>query len=123
MFTPYRLLVLDSFKCHVSKDTKDSLKKLKIDQAVIPGGCTGFIQAPDVCWNKPFKDSYTKSYDDWFEAGKQELTVEINSKSAALKLIVGWIVKAWYSISRDIIVNSFKVCGLTKHLDRSEDKK
>ena len=44
MFTPHRLLVWDSFKCHVGKDMKDSLKKLKVDQAVIPGGCTGFIQ-------------------------------------------------------------------------------
>ena len=35
MFTPQRLLVWDSFKCHVSKDTKDSLKKLKVDQTVI----------------------------------------------------------------------------------------
>ena len=60
MFTPHRLLLWDSFKCHVSKDTKDSLNKLKVDQAVISGGCAGFIQAPDVCWNKPFKDSYTK---------------------------------------------------------------
>ena len=32
MFTPHRLLVWVSFKCHVSKDTKDSLKKLKVDK-------------------------------------------------------------------------------------------
>ena len=54
IFTTHRLFAWESFKWHVSKDTKDSLKKLKVDQAVIPGGCTGFIQAPDVCWNKPF---------------------------------------------------------------------
>ena len=122
MFTPHRLLVWDSFKCHVSKDTKDSLKKLKVDQAVIPGGCTGFIQAPDVCWNKHFKDSYTKSYDDWFEAGKQKFTVASNPKSVPLEVIVGWIVKAWDGISSDIIVNSFKVFGLTNNLDWSEDE-
>ena len=124
-FTPHRLLVWDSFKCHVSKDskgTKDSLKKLKVDQAVIPGGVTGFIQAPDVCWNKPFKDSHTKSYDDWFEAWKQEFTAAGSPKSAPLEVIVGWIVKAWGSIFSDIIVNSFKVCGLTSNLDRSEDE-
>ena len=51
---------------------------MKVDQAVISGGCAGFIQAPDVCWNKPFKDSYTKWYDDWFEAGKQEFTAAVN---------------------------------------------
>ena len=72
MFTSHRLLVWDSFKCHVSKDTKDYLKMLKVEQAVIPGGCTGFIQAPDVCWNKPLQTNYTKSNNDWFEAGKHK---------------------------------------------------
>ena len=105
MFTPQRLLVWDSFKYHVSKGTKDSLKKLKVDQAVIKGGCTGFIQEPDVCWNKPFKGIYTKSYNDWFEARKQELTAAGNPESALLEVIVGWIVKAWGSISSNIIVN------------------
>ena len=100
----------------------DSFKKLKVDQAVIPGGCTGFIQAPDFCWNKPFKDSYTKSYDDWFENEKEEFTAASNDKAAPLEVLVGWIVKAWDSISNDIIVNSFKVCGLTNNLDRSEDE-
>ena len=122
MFTPHKLFVWDSFKSHVCKDKKDSFKKLKVDQAVIPGGCTGFIQAPDVCWNKPFKDSYTKSYDDWFETGKEEFTAASNDKAAPLEVLVGWIVKAWDSISNDIIVNSFKVCGLTNNLDRSEDE-
>ena len=32
-----------------------SLKSSKIDQTTIPGGCTKFIQAPDVVWNNPFK--------------------------------------------------------------------
>ena len=122
MFTPHRLLVWDSFKCHVSKDTKHSLKKFEADQAVIPGGCTGSIQAPDVCWNKPFKDSYTKSYDDWYEAGKQEFTAAGNPKTALLEVIVTWTIKAWDSISSDIIVNSFKVCGLTNNLDQSTDE-
>ena len=62
MFTPHGLFVWDHFKCHVGKDTKDSLKKFKIDQVVIPGGCTGFTHVPDVCWNKPLKDSYTKNH-------------------------------------------------------------
>ena len=121
MFNPHRLLVWGIFKCHVSKDTKDSLKRLKVDQAVISGGCTGFIQAPDVCWNKPFKDSYTKSYSDWFEAEKQEFTAAGNSKSAPLEVLVGWIVKVWDSISNDI-VNSFKVCSLTNNLHWSKDE-
>ena len=53
--------------------------------------------------------------------GKQEFTAG-NPKSAPLEVIVGWIVKAWDSISSDIIVNSFRVSGLTNNLDRSEDE-
>lgn len=39
-----RLLVWDSFRSHISKSTKKLLKELDLDTAVIPGGCTGFIQ-------------------------------------------------------------------------------
>ena len=57
-------------------------------------------------------------YDNSFE----KFTAAGNPKSAPLKVILGWIVKAWDSISSDIIVNSFKVCGLTNNLDRPEDE-
>ena len=39
-----RLLIWDSFRAHISDETKKLLKRKKIDQAVIPGGCTGLIQ-------------------------------------------------------------------------------
>ena len=34
---------------------KKDLKEMNVDSVIIPGGCTKYIQAPDVCWNKPFK--------------------------------------------------------------------
>ena len=89
MFTPQRLLVWDSFQCHISTDTKTALKKIKVQQAVVPGGYTGFNQAPDVCWNKPFKVGYAKSYAEWFKAGNQEFTAGGNPKSAPLANIIG----------------------------------
>jgi hypothetical protein len=39
-----RLLVWDAFRCHISAATKKVLKQLNIDTAVVPGGCTKFIQ-------------------------------------------------------------------------------
>ena len=95
MFTPQRLLVWASFKCYISGDTKAVLRKMKVQQAVIPGGCTGFIQAADISWNKPFKDYYTKCYDEWFKDGKQEFTADGNPKSAPLVDIIAWIVTVW----------------------------
>ena len=52
-----RLLIWDSFRAHLSDATKKILKRKRMDQAIIPGGCTSILQAPDVVWNKPFKVS------------------------------------------------------------------
>ena len=109
LFPKERLLVWD--KCHMSDATKLCLRKSKLLSTVIPGGCSGFIQAPDLCWNKPFKDHYTKAYDDWFESGNQEFTAGGNPKSAPLETIVEWIMSAWAKINREEIINSFKVCA------------
>ena len=44
-----------------------SLKAKKIDTAMIPGGCTKYIQAPDVSWNKPSKAICKEKYDEWLK--------------------------------------------------------
>uniref|UniRef100_A0A1A8MYG5 DDE-1 domain-containing protein n=1 Tax=Nothobranchius pienaari TaxID=704102 RepID=A0A1A8MYG5_9TELE len=81
-----RLLVWDAYRCHISASTKQELKPYNITTAVIPGGCTKYIQAPDVVWNQPFKASLHASYEEWMSgdtkssntqpcaAGRQALT-------------------------------------------------
>ena len=49
------LLCWDDYRCHIQDSTKRVLTKLKTDIAVISGGCTGLLQPPDICWNKPFR--------------------------------------------------------------------
>ena len=44
-----RLLVWDSFRCHISESTKKQLRQCGLDTAVIPGGCTKFIQVRPYC--------------------------------------------------------------------------
>ena len=34
-----RLLAWDSFKCHITDDTKKELSRSKIDSVIVPGGC------------------------------------------------------------------------------------
>jgi len=48
-----RLLSWDSFRCHISYSVREKLKGFNVDAVVVPGGCTKYIQAPDVSWNKP----------------------------------------------------------------------
>ena len=57
-----RLLVWDAYRCHISASTKRELKTY-ITTAVIPGGCTKYVQAPDVMWNQLFKASLHGSYE------------------------------------------------------------
>ena len=74
-FTP-RMLVWDSYKCHTSESTKSVISAYNTTMAVIPGGRTKYIQAPDVSWNKPFKAHITQLYDDWL-AGEKNNTQKV----------------------------------------------
>ena len=44
-----RLLAWDSFSCHIMDSVKDKVKENNTHMVVVPGGCTIYIQAPDVC--------------------------------------------------------------------------
>lgn len=59
-----RLLSWDSFNAHRTISVKQYLEKLRTDIAMIPGGCTSLLQAPDVCWIKNFKAAYVELYED-----------------------------------------------------------
>ena len=75
-----RLLCWDAYQCHIQDSTKHLLSKLKIDAAVIPGGCTSLLQVPDVSCNKPFKTYYREIYEDWLNDGEKATTKGGNMK-------------------------------------------
>ena len=62
-FGKRRLPAWNSFRCHLTDGVKELLSKGLIDPAIVPRGCTKFIQAPDVSWNKPMKELLCESYD------------------------------------------------------------
>ncbi len=49
------LFVMDSFRVHLTEETKKCLKERNSDLAIIPGECTSKVQPLDVSCNKPFK--------------------------------------------------------------------
>ena len=100
---------------------KTRLAKAEIDDAIIPGGCTKYIQAPDVVWNKPFKARIQEFYDEWLANAKHEFTAAGNMKPVPRRQIVQWVVKAWEEFSSDMITSSTKSCGLGLPVDGSED--
>ena len=117
-----RLLSWDSFNAHRTKSVKQYLEKLRTDIAMIPGGCTSLPQAPDVCWIKNFKAAYCELYEDWLRTdGIHDKTAAGNPRPPSKLQLCKWVVTAWDSIERSLIVNSFNVCGLTTNSDGSED--
>ena len=117
-----RLLVWDAYRCHTSEATRRELDKFKIHAAVIPGGCTKFIQAPDVVWNTIFKSHMRQCYDFWLsEPSTHEFTRSGNLKPPSRSLLCQWVKLAWEAIPSETIIKSFLSCAITTAVDGSND--
>jgi hypothetical protein len=57
------LLVMDSCRTHLTLDVKDILHSHIFDVAVIPGGCTKYLQPLDLTVNRSFKANLRKKVD------------------------------------------------------------
>lgn len=116
-----RLLVWDSYRCHVSTATKAELNcGYNITTAVIPAGGTKHIQAANV-WNQVFRQSLRDAYDQWTAGDTEDCTARGSLKAPARRLLVDWVVAAWDRLDDGLIRKSFKVCGLSVRSDGSED--
>ena len=88
----------------------------------MPGRCTKYIQAPDLCWNKPFKAACTEKYDEWLgSVGIHEETAAGNLKAPPRKTILQWILDAWSQLPTELIKKSFTSCALNLPVDGSQD--
>ena len=96
----------------IDLDVRNFLNKVKTDSVIVPGGCTKYIQAPDVSWNKLFKAFITEQYDEWISKDLHEYTKAGNLKAPPRRQIVEWIMDAWEKFPKDSIEKSFKRCGL-----------
>ena len=115
------LLVWDSFRAHLTDDVKLALRQRKIDVAVIPGGLTPVLQPHDKCLNKPFKDSVRNKYLAWMISGPFEYTPSRKKKPPTRNLALRWVHEAWQEILAEMVMKSFKTCGISNALDGTDD--
>jgi hypothetical protein len=115
------MLVLDSFRGHITNEVKRKIKSLKSDLVIIPGGLTSILQVLDVVINKPFKDSLRKLYEDWLINGNHTLTKRGNLKKPTVTNLCQWILQAWEDINPNTIIREFKKCSISNFLDGTED--
>ena len=85
------------------------------------GGCTKYIQAPDVSQNKPSKTHVTEQYDDWLANEILEYPAEGNMKPGLRHKVVKQILNSWEFMSVELIAKSLRPCALTLRNDEQED--
>ncbi|CAI7844939.1 unnamed protein product [Closterium sp. NIES-53] len=116
------MLVLESYRGHLTKEVKARFAALNIVLAVIPTECTANVQALDVSVNKSFKVSVRQEYQSWFEAdGMNILTPAGNIKKPPPAVVLKWISRAWKVVPADLIKKAFLTCGINNAFDGSED--
>ena len=117
-----RLLVWDAYRCHTSVSTREETTKLQLHTAIVPGGCTKFIQAADVVWNSCFKAHLRTLYDSWLaDPTGHEFTRGGNLKAPSRSLLCEWVKVSWAAVPDSMVVHSFLSCAITTQLDGSED--
>ena len=93
-FGARRLLAWDAFRCHLTPEIRAILSSSQVETIIVPGGCTKFIQAADVSWNKPIKEHLSEMYDKWLAENEHELTAQGNMRGPSRRQIVTWVVEA-----------------------------
>ena len=74
-----------------------------------------------MAWNKPFKAKVTEKYDAWMADGAHSFTAAGNMRGPPRPEIVKWVLEAWETLDRELIIRSFRSCALTVAPDGSED--
>ena len=81
-----------------------------------------YIQAPDVCWNKPFKVACSEKYDEWLgTVGIYEKTAAGNLKATPGITILQWVLDSRAELPTKVIKKSLSSCALNLPVDGSKD--
>ena len=115
------VLVWGAYRCHIMYTVKSVVTHSTNSLlSIIPGGLTKQLQPADISWNKPFKESYRKLYDEWMATGEKSFTPAGNMRPLPKPTVAQWVKTAWDVVSADIIKKYFRVSGISLKLDGSE---
>ena len=117
------MLVFDYFKSHVSQSAKAIAAYLKTQLAVIPGGPTSQLQHLAVPVNKPINALVKKEWTSRMQSAGTDLTPTGWIKEASIAQVCDWSPRSWNGVKKEVVVKSFKKCGISNAMDGSEDDK
>lgn len=100
------LLILDSFRGHLTDTIKDTCDGKDIVRAVIPGGMTKYLQPLDLTVNKSFKSKVKEYYRK--EAFIQSKSGSQSYRSFNLDIFTKAIKHSWNSVEGSTVRNGFE---------------
>ncbi|CAI7879757.1 unnamed protein product [Closterium sp. NIES-54] len=106
------MLVLDSYRSHITQAMLQAYRTHSITPAVIPTGCTSHIQPLDVSINRCFKAAMRARYARWFMR---------NLRRPPHPMVLQWIAEAWDQVPKKVIIEAFRHCGISSKLDGTEN--
>ncbi|KAG8236486.1 hypothetical protein J437_LFUL016634 [Ladona fulva] len=115
------LLVWDQFRAHRTETIKNKVRELKTQIALISGGLTCQLQPLDILVNKLFKQKARERWNKWIGDPHHDLTPSGRMKQPSISEVCEWVKKSWEDIKAEVIVKSFKKCGISNALDGTED--
>jgi len=98
----------------MTEEFKNALRQLNIEFYYIPASLTSILQPADLSWFKSLKGDYVLCYNDWFINGPpKRKTKHGNLAGPGYELMTKWLLDGWLKFDKEIIVKSFKSCGIT----------
>ena len=116
-----KLLAWDTFEVYVTEPAKKLLKEMRIDNALIPGRFTKYIQTSNLLFKIPLKGCIIELYDKWIASRMHYYTETGNMKATSRHFIVTWILEAWAQLDKKLIIRSLKLETLTLKNHGSND--
>lgn len=115
------LLMWDEFHAHKTEATKERAQILKTKLAIIPNCLTCQLQPLDMSINRIFKAFLEEEWHQWLQTTEHDVTPRGCLKKPTVAQVCEWVVKSWNAIKTEMVINSFKKCGLSNALDGTQD--
>jgi hypothetical protein len=119
------LLVMDVATFHCTRTILDFLHGSNIITALIPPGCTSFLQPLDTAINKAFKQWLREAADEYIAEREERLGAFEKWSVSDKRVMTTWIVaaaaKRLYGQRKEMTQQAFVQCGITIRPDGSQD--
>ena len=120
----HMLLTLDQHKAQKTDEILSCFRtQCNTETVLVPAGTTGLIQPIDVVFNAPFKAAVERQATMYLQENLDSyVTGKINASERRV-LFTKWVGKAWEDVSSkvEMVVRSFRKCGISVAIDGSED--